>query len=136
MIDEFIARYDGMFGRFEEDDGMAISPDGDNESMVTYEVCEDIVDSYTKKVDFIENKRKKVMPMGKMVDFDCPYGFDDYYACILNYNLMGKTGGFLYFTGRKGNVLAFAKAYRTSDQEQITDEGRDEFIRTIYDCIE
>lgn len=136
MVKDFVERYEGTFGRFEEDDGIAISPDGDNESMVSYEICDDIVSAYAEKKNFIEEKKKKLTPMGKLKEFQCPQPFDEYCACILNFHLMGKKGGFIYFTARKDNILVFSRAYHTTSKEMIPDDGRDAFIQTIFDCME
>ena len=135
ILKQFIQQYDGLFGKFSEDDGVAVSPDGENESTVSFEVCDDIGKAYAEKVDFIESKRRKLAPMGKLTDFEIPYGFDRCLGCILNYDLMGKKGGFIYFVGCKENVLAFARAYHTSARETIPDDARDELVKTIYECV-
>lgn len=141
ILDRFLASYDGRLGRFERADdsgpeaAYASCPDGDSTSMVRIEVCRDILAEFENRKAFIMSKRKRLGPMGKLEEFPCPCGFDDSYGGILNFKLLGKTGGFFFFAGRKGDVLVFMQVYSTSGGGQIADGDRDGIIRSVYETI-
>jgi len=138
MIDAFISSYEGMFGRFSKDDetapmsASASSPDGDNVSVVRFDIPDDVVSEFENRKAFIESKRGRLGPMGKLQPFDCRCDFEDSFGGILNFNLLGKVGGFFFFTAHKNGVLLFIQAYSTAGKGQVPDPERDEIIEAAY----
>lgn len=142
MVNRFIEGYSGMFGKFKMKDGSdeqsasAVKPEGRNESVVRYDICDDIDGAFAKRKKFIDSKRRRLVPMGKLAQFDTKSIADDSYGGILNYKLMGRTGGFFFYAARKGNVLVFVQAYSTEGEKQISDEERDSIIGCALKCTE
>lgn len=84
---------------------------------------------------YIDAKRKRLGPMGRLVPFEHQSGFDESYGGILNYNLTGKEGGFFFYTARKGSLLIFIQAYSTT-RGQIPESERDDLIDTVCSAIQ
>jgi hypothetical protein len=141
MVDAFISSYEGMFGRFSKDDGVssrsasASSPDGDNVSIVRFDIPDDIVSEFDNRKAFIESKRKRLGPMGKLQPFDCRCDFEDSFGGILNFKLLGKVGGFFFYTAHKKGVLLFIQAYSTTSKGQIPDAERNNIIESACKTI-
>ncbi|WII08951.1 hypothetical protein O8W32_07205 [Methanomassiliicoccales archaeon LGM-DZ1] len=141
LRDRFLKSYRGPFGPFTADEGSdagyasASSPDGESTTAVVFEICADPIPEFASKKQFIESKRKRLGPMGKLKEFVTPAGFDESYGGILNYHLLGKTGGFFFYTGRKGDVVIFIQAYHTAGKETISDADRDGLIQAVFDTL-
>ena len=120
MIDAFIGSYSGMFGTFVKDEGFndisasASSPDGDSMNIVRIEIPENMTEEYENRKAFIMSKKKRLSPMGKLVEFSHDGSAEESYGGILNFKILGKSGGFFFYTARKGNVLIFIQAYSTT----------------------
>lgn len=141
-VQGFISSYKGMFGDFAIDDdpsndcASASSPDGDdNRSMVWFKITDDIDSEFDNRKAFIDAKRKRLGPMGKLKMFHCPSDYEDSYGGILNFKLMGKIGGFFFYTAKKNNVLVFIQAYSTTGKGQISEEEYTKIITTVCDQI-
>lgn len=141
MIDAFIRSYSGMFGTFVKDEGSdgvsasASSPDGDSTNIVRIEIPENITEEYENRKAFIMSKRKRLGPMGKLVEFSHGGSAEESYGGILNFKLLEKSGGFFFYTARKGNVLIFVQAYSTTGKGQIPDAERDRIIDMVLGAV-
>jgi hypothetical protein len=51
---------------------------------------------------------------------------------MLNFDLMGKSGGFFFYTAYKDNVLLFIQAYSTTGQGHISEEERTRIIKAAH----
>ncbi len=138
MISRFVDGYTGMFGKFETDEdpsdisASASSPDGDNVSTIRFDVCDDVSSEFANRKAFIDSKRRRLGPMGKLQSFDHPSGFEESYGGILNFKLLGKSGGFFFYTAHRNDILLFIQAYSTSGRGQIPDEERDAIIDAAF----
>ncbi|WP_400203585.1 hypothetical protein [Candidatus Methanomassiliicoccus intestinalis] len=134
MVEEFITNYEGLFGGFIKDDessensASAISHDGDNVNVVQFEISGDVNSEFNNRKAFIESKRKRLGPMGKLQTFEYPCDFTESFGGILNFKLLGKSGGFFFYTAYKNKVLLFIQAYSTNGKGQISDEERNRLI--------
>lgn len=141
MIRTFADRYSGMFGNFTVDEdadpthASASSPDGDNNSIVMFDICDDPAEKFSNRRSFIESKRKRLGPMGKLEQFEHRSDSIDSYGGILNFSLLGKKGGFFFYTAYKDDVLVFIQAYSTSGKGQIPDSERDALIDAALELI-
>lgn len=140
MNRKFIALYKGMFGDFsaEESSDMsasASSPDGDNMSVIRFDMAEDPAAEFENKKAFIRSKGKRLGPMGELKVFEHPCGFDGSFGAIMNFDLRGVSGGFFFYTAYKGNVVLFIQAYSTTGKGQISDAERDGIIDTAFKTI-
>lgn len=142
IAERFVSRYNGLFGTFSMSEGSgtdsatAVSPDGDRESSVRFEIPDDIKAAFDKRKKFVDSKRRKLIPMGKLVPFETLASADECYGGILNYHLMGRTGGFFFYVARRGGVLITIQAYCTSKEVNIPDDERDRLISIACDCAE
>lgn len=134
MVEEFITEYEGLFGEFIKDDessensASAISHDGDNLNVVHFEISDDVVSEFNNRKTFIESKRKRLGPMGKLQTFEFSCDFTESFGSMLNFKLLGKSGGFFFYTAYKNKVLLFIQAYSTNGKGQISDEERNKLI--------
>lgn len=137
----FVEGYSGIFGRFElgessdECCARAIRKEGDNESVVAFEEPEDPNGSFAKRKKYIEGKRLRLRPMGKLEEFVVPGDWDESYGGILNFDLMGKVGGFFFVACRKGTVVVFIQAYSTETGRQILEADRNELIVCAFSSL-
>lgn len=130
----------GFFGIFEVDEegsdcASVSSPDGDNTSIVWFGMPEDVEGEYANRKAYVDSKRKRLGPMGKLVEFTCESRFDESYGGILNFHLLGKKGGFFFFTARRGDVLLFIQAYSTNGKGQVPDTERERIIDVASRCM-
>ena len=141
IVSRFAEGYDGFFGRFspeedsDESSASASSPDGDNNSIVHVEFPEELSEEFENRKSYIMSKRKRLGPMGKLEEFSHTGDSDDSYGGILNFKLLGKSGGFFFYTARKRDALIFIQAYSTSGKRQIPEEERDRLIDSVLSLI-
>lgn len=141
-IDAFTRRYDGMFGRFKVDAdpepgfATASSPDRDNTSIVQFSFPEDLVTEFENHRTFIESKRIRLEPMGVLEKFEYSGGFTESLGGILNFDLMGKKGGFLYYTAHVGGMLLFIQAYHTAGGGQIPYEEAEQIVNAVREALD
>lgn len=141
MATRFLSTYDGDLGSFslsEDSDESSASvscPDGDNISTIRFEISSNADDDFANRKSFIQSKKKRLGPMGKLEEFDCHCGFDESFGGILNFKLLGKVGGFFFFAGRKDATVVFMQIYSTNAGKQIPEDERDGIIGTVFRSI-
>jgi len=134
MVDTFISTYAGMFGTFVKDAessstaASALAPDGANMSVVRFEVVDDVISEFAKRKALIESKQRRLGPMGEMRPLDRQSDCEDSFGRLLNFDLLGQAGGFLFYAAYKDRALMFIQAYSTTGRGQISDSECENII--------
>lgn len=142
IIGEIDARYNGVFGKFLLDDdndesfATALHPIEGNRhtegNRITVSVESDIEGEYRNRVDFVDEKTKPSI-MGKPVDLNIRYGFDEEHGRLNNFSMMGVKGGYLFYTARLDNVLFCAELH--VQKRHMTDEDISGFMDVVVSVI-
>ncbi|NLI73397.1 MAG: hypothetical protein GX369_01300 [Euryarchaeota archaeon] len=141
MVDSFTSTYVGIFGAFTKDgessitSASALAPDGDSMSIVRFEIVDNAISDFINRKAFIESKQKRLDSMGKMQPFDYTYYYDESFGRVLNFDLLGKTGGFLFYTAYREEVLVFIQAYSTTGKGQISELECKNIVEAAYNAI-
>ena len=142
IIEMINAQYDGVFGKFILDDdnddtfATALHPIEGNRhtegNRISISVESDIVGEYRNRADFVDDKTKPSI-MGKPVDLNSRFGFDEEHGRLNNFNMMGAKGGYLFFAARLDDVLFCAELH--VQKRHMTEEDISGFMGVVVKAI-
>lgn len=142
VIDFINANYSGCFGPFEadesneEDFATALHPIPGNRhtegNRITFSVESEIAEEYANRVEFVDDKTKPSI-MGKPVDVERKFGFDEEHGRLNNFSMMGAKGGYVFFAARKDDVLFCAELH--TQKRHMTDDDMKEFMDVVISAL-
>lgn len=140
--EKFCNDYDGAFGKFnlgdDCDKGFAtaiheLKSRYTSASVVMFSVEDDISGAYSEKVEFVKEKSKPTV-MGKPTLISRKFGFDEEYGTITNFSMMGRKGGFVYYTAYTGKSLMCAQLF--SLKGNISDDDLSSVMKAMIESAE
>lgn len=142
IIETINMNYNGCFGKFDIDPGndeefaTALHPIPNNRhtegNRITVSIEPQVSEEYANRVEFINDKTKPSM-MGKPVDVEQKFGFDNEHGRLNNFSMMGMKGGYVFFAGHVSDVLFCAELH--TQKRHMTDSDLKEFMDVVMAAI-